>query len=214
MSVQVAAGPDDARQTAGGATQVSGVVIGVGAAGIWAGLRFVDVPLPPNSLISQAALRLKVTSTGMDDPDVNIYAEAADSAAIFEAVSGNISSRERTTAVATWTATAVGDGWQASVDIASVLQEVIARPGWQAGNAVAVLLEGRSTTTFSFYAYDNSAEDGAWLDVEFVAGDVAGSVVEVAAGDVCRVVLNSSGLYEVGVATAVAYEVELKSELI
>ncbi|MFC1462983.1 LamG-like jellyroll fold domain-containing protein, partial [Verrucomicrobiota bacterium] len=75
-----------------------------------------------------------------------IRGEAHDSAPAFSAVSSNLSSRSTTRAAVPW----VPAVWkmrersatQQTPDLAGIVQELVDRPGWTNGNAIAFLVEG------------------------------------------------------------------------
>jgi len=60
-----------------------------------------------------------------------------------------------------WVASSVGVGWETSVDFASVLQDVVNRPGFSANNDICVLFEaGNSgTDTVKFRAANNASNN-------------------------------------------------------
>jgi hypothetical protein len=103
--------------------------------------RFLNVIIPAGSHIVSAKLTLRSVGI-LSNVTVNtrIRAEAADNPATFS-TSANFDARTWTTAhvhwndIAAWSSLADYD----SPDFAAVLQEVISRPGWASGNAVAIL---------------------------------------------------------------------------
>ena len=83
---------------------------------------------------------------------LTVQAESADNAGSFTTAAFNISSRPRTAASVAWSPPQwVGVGHagpnQRTPDLRSVLQEVVSRPGWSAGNALAVLVTGTGRRT-------------------------------------------------------------------
>ncbi len=76
-----------------------------------------------------------------------IEAEAADHAAPFVDVAGNLSARPRTLAWVPWSppewpVVGAAGPEQQSPDLAAILQEIVDRPGWVAGGSVAILVTG------------------------------------------------------------------------
>lgn len=141
----IGASTDDAQEQAG-TTTVALANSTATAANHYIGLRYTNVTIPAGSVISAATLDIDCPSTSFDDPDVDIYCEAADSAATFSTAANDISSRAATTASTAWTATTIGTGLETTPDFAGAVQEVISRGGWASGNALAVIMKGRSAS--------------------------------------------------------------------
>ena len=78
----------------------------------------------------------------------------------------------RTAAQATWTVNSSQPlDWAASPDISSLLQEVVNRPGWESGNALALLLTSDPTNAgyFDAIAYEGNPVYAAKLRVTYAA---------------------------------------------
>jgi hypothetical protein len=101
------------------------------------GWRFAQVDVPQGARIESAYLEVYVDQR--DDPSMYLYAEAVDDAPDFS----NAGPQYRTwgDVHALWDADDVGFGWHQSPDIAALIQEVVARPGWGSGNAIAILAQ-------------------------------------------------------------------------
>lgn len=136
-----------------------------------AGLRFVGLPVQPGESVVAASIQFVAYATEGGATTVSIWAHAHDDAPTFSAVLWNISSRTKTTAQAdwspgTWTAGDAGAA-QRSADLSDVMQEVIDRPGWAAGNAIAFTLDaGAARTARSF---DSGAADAPVLHLTYTA---------------------------------------------
>jgi hypothetical protein len=79
-------------------------------------------------------------------------AQAADSAATFTTAGFGISSRPRTSASVSWAAPewlVFGEAGlrQRTPNLSSLLQEVVSRPGWASGNALALIVTGSGRRT-------------------------------------------------------------------
>lgn len=116
------------------------------------GLRFNNLQIPPGVEISEAWLQFTTDELSSGACNLDIRAQAVDDAPPFEEVFQNISSRELTSAYTTWLPgiwNVIGEAGplQRSPDLASVLQEIIDRPGWAAGNSVAFVISGSGTRT-------------------------------------------------------------------
>ena len=106
-------------------------------------------------------------------PPCSSGAKAADNAATFASGSSNISARPRTGASASWTPpswTTVGEAGagRADPDLSALIQEIVNRPGWVSGNALALVVTGSGHRTSQ--AFEGSAARAALLHVEFGAG--------------------------------------------
>ncbi len=117
------------------------------------GLRFTGIDIPQGMPILDAYIQL---TTDEDDKDqdpfmVTIHAQANDNAATFSEANGDLSTRPLTEASVVWRNV---PGWtleheagpnQRTPNIAALVQEIVDRDGWQAGNAIAFLMEGVGT---------------------------------------------------------------------
>ncbi len=127
------------------------------------GLRFRDVALPRNGRIAKAYVQFQVDETGGTKTDLTLHAEASDNAPPFQEKPRNLSARARTRASVTWRPApwnAAGErgAAQRTPDLAPLIREVIARPGWKRGNAIALFVTGRGKRVAESF---NGDRDGA-----------------------------------------------------
>ena len=111
------------------------------------GLRFQNITIPAGATILNATLQLEAEGTHSGTTVVEIYGQASDNPTKFTETYGDISSRPRTTAFTTWNVppwvdTGGVSDWDDSVNLAAIVQELINRPNWQSGNALAFIIEG------------------------------------------------------------------------
>jgi hypothetical protein len=114
---------------------------------VMTGLRFTNIPVPAGGVIESAKIQFKTDEIGTDATSFTIHGEAADNAAQF--VGGrsfNISSRADTTNSVPWSPAAwslIGEAGvnQQTPELKTILQEIIDRPGWAQGNAVAFTVD-------------------------------------------------------------------------
>lgn len=112
----------------------------------WMGFRWRNVALPRDCSISAALMSIALgKSIGqVNKADFKFWCEASDNASVFAATSNNISTRTPTSASFTWfdstgyTQVASPEYYQIG-DAATLLQEVVTRPGWAAGNALVIM---------------------------------------------------------------------------
>jgi hypothetical protein len=175
IELRVASSSDDAEERDTGNVSVtsSDLELGVdpkrGAQTI--GIRFPGLDLPPGAVITSAWLQFWADETGNASTDLLLEGQAADDAATFSNTRWDVSSRARTSAQVVWSVApwaAVGDGGpdQRTPDIAPLLEEVISRPGWVSGNAVAFVITGTGTRTAE--AYNGDSSRAPLLHVEFL----------------------------------------------
>jgi PKD repeat protein len=136
------------------------------------GIRFAGVEVPPGAMILEAYLQLQANEAASDATTLTLEGEAVDHAAPFLEVDGDISSRSRTAAFASWSVapwSPVGDPGpdQKSPDLSAVVQEIVDRPGWSSGNALAFVITGHGTRTAK--SFDGVASGAPLLHVRYSA---------------------------------------------
>jgi len=124
------------------------------------GLRFRDMSIPQGATITQATLSLPYAYWLKGLPiSLSIRAEDTDSAYAFTDSRPLASDRPTTSAVVPWTIMEEPPSWFDTPDFTTVIQEVIDRPGWQAGNDLSVIIRNEATGTLYHYldvlAHDN-----------------------------------------------------------
>lgn len=101
---------------------------------------------------------------------LKITAEAADNAAALGTARYNISSRTDTTASVTWT---ISDEWSTgstytTPNLGPLVQEIISRPGWNAGQAIVFKIDWVSGDGGRVaYSYDGNATKAPRLVIEY-----------------------------------------------
>jgi hypothetical protein len=110
------------------------------------GLRFPGLTIPRGATISAATVQFHVESVQANVAlTLTLKGEDADDSATFTTTSGNITARPETAAsvnwaIPHWAATHDEGAAQLSADLATIVQEIVDRGGWDSGNALAVLL--------------------------------------------------------------------------
>lgn len=175
-SATITSSADDAEQAASGAVNLTSTDLELvndaasGAGDQIVGLRFENLPLPSWAVIAEARLQFTADEAQSEPTTLIIRAEAADHAPSFNTNAYNLSSRTLTTAAVTWQPAAwtnVGDSGplQLSPDVAPLIREVIARPGWRPGNALAILITGTGHRTAD--AFDKTGGSPPILTVRY-----------------------------------------------
>ncbi|MEZ4870608.1 MAG: DUF4331 domain-containing protein [Caldilineaceae bacterium] len=130
------------------------------------GLRFTNVEIPAGATITKAYVQLVAEDSDDDETMLHIYGEATDDAARFSKERHNLSQRTPTNAQVAWSVPA----WQRhekywTPDLSSVLQEIVGRSGWVAGNDLVILFKG--TGDREAWSYDGAPEAAPLLYVEY-----------------------------------------------
>lgn len=114
------------------------------------GLRFRNLPLLQGSTIDSAFIILHAHEgkTQADVCELTITAEATDNSSTFDANNFNdmnlFTDKPTTSAEVSWTVAEDWTIWQpySTPDLSSIVQEIVNRPGWSAGNAISFFLFG------------------------------------------------------------------------
>lgn len=127
----------------------------------------------------------KMTAQGTYDAGANVIAflvsaHAADNAGALATTNGdvNTTTRPRTTAVSSvWTQTSVVINTQYSIDVTTVVQELVNRGGWAAGNSIVILVDTNSTTSQNEWQdYYGTGANVPVLEIVYTAGGGAASI--------------------------------------
>lgn len=135
------------------------------------GLRFRNIAIPQGAIIDSAFVQVwsHEGKSAEDVARITITGEATDDAQTFTE-DALITDRPRTTASLVWE---VAEEWELwgkyqTPDLKFILQEIVDRNGWQAGNSLALILQGENQgvteveNAREFESYENIAdpEDG------------------------------------------------------
>jgi hypothetical protein len=134
------------------------------------GMRFNGIAVPRGATVLDAWIQFQADETGSTTTSLTIQGEAADNATTFGVVTGNVSTRPRTTAAVTWTPVPwttvdVAGPDQRTPNIKSVIQEIVNRPGWSIGGSLAIIVTGTGKRTAE--AYDGVPAAAPLLHVAF-----------------------------------------------
>ena len=108
------------------------------------GLRWTNVIVPNGATIINATIQFHVDSVDPDEPiEVRIKGHDTDNAPAFDSSNFDISSRTNTTAfvdwdIPDWVNTSDEGPAQLTPNLASIVQEIVDRPGWLSGNAMVL----------------------------------------------------------------------------
>ncbi|MCB0598091.1 MAG: metallophosphoesterase, partial [Phaeodactylibacter sp.] len=135
------------------------------------GLRFQNPGIPQGAVISSAYIQFTADETRNDNPcNLTIFGEASDDAPPFSSSAFNISGRPRTNTSAAWAPAdwlAVGDAGpaQQTPNLASVLQEIVNRPGFADTSSFAFIIKGMGARTAE--SHDGSSAKAPQICIEY-----------------------------------------------
>lgn len=154
ISAPVGAGSDDAEESPAGVVSLNSTDLEL----VWedgnqvVGIRFAGLPVPQGATILGAYVQFRADEIRVDPTSLTIAGQASNNAATFQKRAFNVSSRPDTTAVVGW----VPPPWdtidesgpdQRTPDLALIVQEVVNRPGWDPGKALALFITGTGRRT-------------------------------------------------------------------
>lgn len=189
ITAPIATGADDAEESAAGAVSLSSTdleLVHDGTLGNQTvGLRFTGIAIPPGSVITDARIQFAADEIQSEATILDIAAEATDHAAVFTGTANNLSGRAITDTTVLWEPAAwstVGEsaGAQLTPNLAAVVQDIVSRPGWASGNAIAFLVEGTGHRTAD--AFEKVGGSPARLTVSYtVPRSPVSAVIKVSA---------------------------------
>ncbi|HXJ69991.1 MAG TPA: hypothetical protein VNM39_13860 [Verrucomicrobiae bacterium] len=137
------------------------------------GVRWPSLAIPHNATITSAWIQWTAKSSQAGPTNLDIAAEDTADAAPFTSTAFNITSRARTSVVVNWDPgpwrTSEAGANERTPDLSSVVQVVVSRIDWAAGNAMAILVRGTGVRTA--WSWDGDPAAAALLHVEFSGGD-------------------------------------------
>ncbi|MBN1669649.1 MAG: tyrosine-protein phosphatase [Kiritimatiellae bacterium] len=177
LDVRVAAGADDAEEDAAtGAMSLDSTDLELvrDSADQFVGMRFASLLIPGDVVIRRAYVQFVVDEASSETTALTLRGQAADNAAPFSTAGSDISSRPRTTAAVTWQPpawNAIGDAGpaQQTPDLSALVREIVSRPGWRAGNALAIVVTGSGHREAD--SYDGNPGTAPLLHIEYESGD-------------------------------------------
>jgi hypothetical protein len=139
------------------------------------GLRFTGVPVPRQATIISARLIVRYKSHDGLPVNLNLYGEATDWPAPFTGSAPLAHERSHTQAVAVLEIDTdpVSEEWFDIPSLASLVQEVVDRPGWSPYNPLSILVESGAGTEryLEIWAYDHRPDLAARLEICYASDD-------------------------------------------
>lgn len=137
------------------------------------GIRFRQFPIKQGATIVSAYLKVYAHPARDNAGNFTVRVEGhdIDDSPAYPASRSNITNRARTSANVDWATSAwIAEAQYTSGDIKSVVQEVVNRPGWAAGNALSLILSSSSAGERQFYSWDGNVGKSAQLVVQVANG--------------------------------------------
>ena len=172
---RVTAGSDDVEQRTTGANDLTSSDLELttdGSRQQVIGLRFAGVTVPRGATITNAWIQFRSDEVSTGAASLTVRAEAADNPPTYTSATNNVTARATTGGVAwsppDWPTTNVADVAQRTPNLASLVQSVVNRSGWNAGNAMAFQISGTGRRTAD--AFEGGASFAPLLHVEYSGG--------------------------------------------
>ena len=138
------------------------------------GLRFVDIPIPKGAIVDNAFVEFTCDETvgGTQPVSVLIAGELSPDTVTFSNATNDITNRPTTTANVVWAPENWTEEGQTarSLDITSIIQEIIDQNGWALGNALVLILRDNPDNPSEGVRIAESASDPSGaplLHIEF-----------------------------------------------
>lgn len=150
---KISASFNDAEQVVDGAVSITGKDLALGydkaaSKSTVVGLRFPDLPIPQGATITTAKLYFVPSENTGGGAYIRIWSEDTDNSSPFNTRVNNLHDRSLTTNKVEWSAPtwSVGMDYNSpeaiSPELSGVVQEVVNRSGWKAGNDLAFVVKG------------------------------------------------------------------------
>jgi hypothetical protein len=145
------------------------------------GLRYNNISIPKGVIINKAFIQFNTDNTGSNPVELTIYGENSGNAQSYSVSLGDLSSRPLTSANEIWSVPEwvnIGDrgNAQKTINIASIIQEIVNRSDWEPGNSINIIMKhsgvslnatsssgGREAENYS----PSAPEHGAELTIQY-----------------------------------------------
>ncbi|WP_206053774.1 PKD domain-containing protein [Nocardioides iriomotensis] len=173
---RVAAGSDDAEQRVTGANDLTSSDLELttdGSAQQVVGMRFTGVTVPRGATVTDAWIQFRVDEVSTGASSLTVRAENADNTPTYTTATNNVTGRATTAASVAWSppdwpTVGAAAAAQRTPNLASLVQAVVNRTGWAAGNAMAFQVSGTGRRTAE--AFEGGATFAPLLHVEYSGG--------------------------------------------
>ena len=173
---QVELSDDDAEETiSSGSVSVGGSSFDMRSSQL-NGLRFQNIPVAQGTTVLEAHLVFTTRTASLGPASLRFHAHDDDDSPGFSSSASDVSTRTRTTASATWSPADwdIVDEQHVSSDITAIVQEIIDRPGWNAGNALTIIQSHDSGGDRHAHTYNGNAAAAPMLRIKVNGALVTG----------------------------------------
>jgi hypothetical protein len=176
LTVGVTASSDDAEETDTGSMRLTSSDLDLTLDGSKqkVGLRFNGLTIPHGARILNAYVQFAVRDATSADTSLTIRGQSDDNPPTFTTTNGDLSSRGRTAASASWNPPAWTSGAgpdQRTPSLTAIVREIVNRPGWVGGNSLVIIITGTGDRSARSWEYDSVNHSGVpVLHVEFDGG--------------------------------------------
>lgn len=134
------------------------------------GLRFRNLTIPKGATILNAYIEFETDEISQDATSVTIYGHNVDNAPAFTTALRNLTSRPKTIAAVAWSNipawNTIGQK-QPTPNLAPIVQEIVNRSRWAAGNSMVFIIDGAGRRTTK--AYETAAATAPLLVIQYGA---------------------------------------------
>lgn len=157
------------------------------------GVRFEDIKVPKNALITSASIEFEVEQYTSGSVSIDIAGEARDNPVTFQSRRRNISNRPKTAARVRWSdIPALNRNEKATTaDLRPIVQELVNRNGWDSGNAMVFTFSRVSGFNIRRYeTIDGEPANAPKLRIEYQSRVDDSSPTYITARDKLKEVVN------------------------
>lgn len=133
------------------------------------GIRFTDLDLPADALVTTAHIQFTAAATGSSASNLAIHGENSDSALPFTSAPFDLTDRNSTSAVVSWSpppwVAGTSGPEQRTSDLAPIINEIVSREGWSNGGAIAFIITGSGGRVA--HSFDAAPAESGTLHVEY-----------------------------------------------
>lgn len=172
FNASIAGSADDAEESSAGTVSLTSTDIELvdDAGPQTVGLRFSGVAIPQGAIISSATIQFKTDEAQTAAASLDFAVQAVDTAPAFTVAAGSLSSRATGGTSVLWQPPAwptIGESAaaQRTPNLAALVQQIVSRPGWASGNAMAFLIKGTGRRTAE--AFDKAGGTPASLSITY-----------------------------------------------
>jgi len=171
FTAQIQASDDDAEETlSNGGISLGGTILNMQDSQM-NGMRFRDINIPQGATILEADITFTSERTDTGSSTIRFFGQDSDDAGRFTSNNSDISNRPRTNAAVDWSPPPFEEVDQqfTTNNLASVVQEIVNRPGWEAGNDV-VIMQTTSGDDREAKTFNNSPAESPRLRIKVEFG--------------------------------------------